>query len=233
MQTRIAFGATLFLLSIVASTAPASVEPPRQLHFDVFLDDRPIGYQTLSLTPIQDGLRVEIEAAFDVTLLRLKAFEYDHRNVEQWRHGCLHSIESSTQQNGKPYHVTGSAGSEGFSVSSNLGSQDLPRCVGTFSYWDKDALLERSKLLNSQTGEYVAIGMRALGRGTTLLGDRKIPVERYVIEGKDLEITLAYAVDGGEWVALDSPLWGGWTLRYRRSATDLPSTSSSAQPLPN
>jgi len=233
MQTRFAFGATLVLLSTFASTAPASVESPRQLHFDVFLDERPIGYQRVALTPMQGGLRVEIEAAFDVTLLRLKAFEYDHRNVEQWRGGCLQSIESSTEQNGKPYHVSGSAGSDGFSISSNLGRQSLPDCVGTFSYWDKDELLKRSKLLNSQTGEYVAVGMRALGRGTTLLGDRKIPVERYVIEGKGLEITLAYAVDGGEWVALDSPLWAGWTLRYRRSATDLPRTLGAALPQTN
>ena len=205
----------------MASSAPASVETARDLNFDVFLDERPIGHQRLALTPMKDGLRIEIEAAFEVTILRLKAFAYDHHNVEQWRGGCLQSIESSTEQNGKPYHVTGSAGSNGFAVSSNLGRQSLPDCVGTFSYWDRRELLKRSKLLNSQTGEYVSVAMRALGPGTVKLGARKVPVERYVIEGKDLEITLAYAVDGGEWVALDSPLWGGFTLRYRRSPDEL------------
>jgi hypothetical protein len=45
-------------------------------------------------------------------------------------------------------------------------------------------------------------------------------VERYVLKGQGLDITLAYAVDGGDWVALDSRLDGGRTLRYRRSAGD-------------
>ncbi len=219
--------AALFMLLIIsiqsslASPAFAIRAAARDLTFDVFLDERPIGTQRVALRPQGDGLRVEIRAAFELTLLRIKAFAYDHRNVEQWRGGCLQSIESSTEQNGKPYRVTGEAFAGGFAVSSALGVQNLTDCVGTFSYWDKGQLVGRSKLLNSQTGEYVSVALRELGRGILVLAGREIPVDRYVLEGKDLEITLAYAVDSGEWLALDSPVWGGWTLRYRRSAAEL------------
>ncbi len=206
--------------AIPAAPAQAAAvrDAERELRFDVFLDERPIGYQRFALQPTADGLRIEIRAAFEVTLLRLKAIAYDHRNVEQWRGGCLESIESKTEQNGKPYHVTGRADGEVFSVSSGLGRQQLSDCVGTFAYWDKREILKRTKLLNSQTGEYVSVATRPLGRGTLAFGGREVPVDRYRIEGEDLEITLAYAADGDEWLALDSPLWGGWTLRYRRSA---------------
>lgn len=202
--------------------AAAIPETERELRFDVFLDDRPIGYQRFALQPSADGLQVDVRAAFEFTLLRLKTITYDHRNVERWRGGCLESIESTTRQNGKPDHVSGRAEPDGFAVASRLGRQRIDECVGTFAYWDKREILKRRKLLNSQTGEYVAVETRSLGRGTLALGAREIPVERYVIEGDDLEITLAYALGSDEWLALESPLFGGWTLRYRRSADSLP-----------
>ena len=209
-----------------SAIAAATPEPGRELNFDVFLDDRPIGYQRFALQSNGDDLRVEIRAAFEFTLLRLKTVTYDHRNVEQWRDGCLQSIEPKTQQNGKPDHVSGRAEPDGFAVSSRRGSQRLDACVGTFAYWDKREILKRRKLLNSQTGEYVDVATRSLGRGTLALGPREIPVERYRIEGDGLEITLAYAVGSDEWVALESPLFAGWTLRYRRSADSLPAGSA-------
>jgi len=224
---------SLFILvigSTLASPSFAIRGAARDLTFDVLLDERPIGTQRFTLRPQGDGLRVETQATFELTLLRIKAFDYDHRNVEQWRGGCLQSIESSTQQNGKPYRVTGAAGADGFAVSSALGDQSLSDCVGTFSYWDRGQLVGRSKLLNSQTGEYVSVALRELGRGTLELAGREISVDRYVLEGKDLEITLAYAVDSGEWLALDSPVWGGFTLRYRRSAADLPVVDDETDP---
>jgi|JI10StandDraft_1071094.scaffolds.fasta_scaffold465382_1 hypothetical protein len=218
--------ASLLVAAIAAAPAQAAAvrDAARELRFDVFLDERPIGYQRFALQPTAEGLRIEIRAAFEFTLLRLKSFAYDHRNVEQWRGGCLESIESSTEQNGKPYRVTGRAEGKVFSVSSDLGRQQLSDCVGTFAYWDKREILKRTKLLNSQTGEYVPVATRSLGRSTLAFGGREVPVDRYVIEGDDLEITLAYATADDEWLALDSPLWGGWTLRYRRSADALKET---------
>jgi hypothetical protein len=177
------------LLARLAAAAPASLASQRQLNFDVFLDERPIGYQRFDLQQDLDGLRVETRAEFELTLLRIKAIAYDHRNVEQWRDGCLQSIASQTESNGKPYQVkgrvtervTGSSGSNGFAVTSNEGSQRLTDCVGTFSYWDKRQLLGRSQLLNSQTGEYLAVESKSLGPGTLTLGDRQLAVERYLL----------------------------------------------------
>ncbi|MBK7951004.1 MAG: hypothetical protein IPK00_20145 [Deltaproteobacteria bacterium] len=195
--------------------------PKRALHFDVFLDERPIGFQRFELAPGAEGLTVETRARFELTLLRIKALDYDHHDREHWRGGCLHSIESRTRQNGKDYRVTGRATAGGFTVEGQEGHQRLASCVGTFSYWDKAQLLRQTKLLNSQTGEYLAVATKALGRGALRLGDREIAVDRYVIEGEDLEIHLAYTQDGSEWVALDSPLFAGRELRYRRRLADL------------
>lgn len=206
---------------LCALAASASVDGARRLTFDVFLDERPIGVQRFGLETTPNGLRVETQAAFELTVLRITAFAYEHHNIELWRDGCLHSIDSRTNSNGTLYRVTGSASGDVFLVSNDAGERRLEECVGTFSYWDKRELLQRSQLLNSQTGDYVNVTARPLGSGSLKLGDRELPVERYELRGRDLAIQLAYSAGTGEWVALDSEVAGGRTLRYRRSVEEL------------
>jgi hypothetical protein len=209
--------AASLLCALLFTSAEASSQAPRRLSFDVFLDERPIGFQYFDLQPTQDGLRVTTQAEFEVKVLRITAFEYGHRNEELWSGRCLKTIESTTNSNGTPYRVSGRAGDAGF-VLGGVGRQPpLGDCVGTFAYWDRSQLAGRNRLLNSQTGEYVPVAVRSLGAGSVTLGGREVRVERFALSGKDIDITLAYAADNGEWLTLDSRLEGGRTLRYRRA----------------
>lgn len=223
--------AALFARPIDAAEAPsvaASGRAPeatsRTLLFDVFLDDTPIGYHRFVLHPNEAGFTVEIEARFAWNLLGVKALDYDHHNREHWRDGCLVSIESKTRQNGKTYRVVGTKRGDRFELESQDGTRRLAGCVGTFAYWDRAALLRRKRLLNAQTGEWLAAETRALGVGRGRLGAREVGVDRFRIEGSDLAIELAYAADGGDWLALESPVLFGKKLRYRRALP--PATAS-------
>lgn len=220
------FAVTTSLAVVPATPVNATVgDGVRKLSFDVFLDDRAIGYQRFELTPAGDGTRIETQAEFEVKLLLITAFAYDHRNTELWRGGCLQSIDSRTDSNGKNYTVSGRARGNTFVVETNEGEHRLGDCVASFAYWDKDVLLQRQRLLNSQTGEYMPVRIDSLGPDRVRIGQRDVAVERYALRGQGLDITLAYAVGGGDWVALDSRLDGGRTLRYRRSPGDLSASS--------
>ncbi|MDQ1241281.1 MAG: hypothetical protein QG550_532 [Pseudomonadota bacterium] len=199
------------------ATADASSEAPRRLNFDVFLDERPIGFQHFDLQPTRDGVRVVTQAEFQVKVLRITAFEYDHRNEELWSGRCLQAIESTTNSNGTPYRVSGRAGEAGFVLGVGGPGRRIDDCVGTFAYWDRSQLAGRDRLLNSQTGEYVQVEVRPLGAGSLALDGRDVRVERFALSGRDIDITLAYAADSGEWLALDSRLESGRMLRYRRA----------------
>lgn len=207
----------------VASTvsATSSGDGMRRLTFDVFLDDRAIGYQRFDLTRSADGIRLETQAKFKVKVLMITAFAYDHRNSELWREGCLHAIDSRTDSNGKRYAVSGRARGTAFLLETKTGERVLGNCVASFAYWDKDVLLQSQRLLNSQTGEYLPVRIDSLGNDRLRIGQRELRVERYAIRGKGLDITLAYTAGGGDWVALDSRLEGGRTLRYRRQAGEV------------
>ncbi len=194
----------------------------RKLNFDVFLDDREIGFQRFTLTPTEDGKRIETEAKFEVRFLRITAFAYDHRNTEVWRDGCLQTIDARTDSNGKKQTVSGRDRGSTFVVISPQGERTLGDCVASFAYWDRDLLLQRQRLLNSQTGEYTPVRINRLGLGSVRLAEREVTVERYAIRGAGIDISIAYAVDSGEWVSLDSKLDGGRTLRYLRSPDSVP-----------
>jgi len=216
MPVRRLLAAASLLGGLFFATADASSEAPRRLNFDVFLDERPIGFQHFDLQPTRDGVRVVTQAEFEVKVLRITAFEYDHRNEELWSGRCLQAIESTTNSNGTPYRVSGRAGEAGFVLGGGGLGRPLGDCVGTFAYWDRSQLAGRDRLLNSQTGEYVPVEVRPLGAGSLTLGGRDVRVERFALSGRNIDITLAYAADSGEWLALDSRLESGRTLRYRR-----------------
>jgi hypothetical protein len=220
MQSRFSLFALVASLAVIPAVpvVAAAGDSARKLNFDVFLDDRAIGYQRFVLATTGEGMRIETRAEFAVKLLRITAFEYDHRNTELWRGGCLQSIDSRTDSNGKKYMVSGRARGDLFVVATNDGESRLGDCVASFAYWDRDALLQRQRLLNSQTGEYVPVEVRPLGAGSLTLGGRDVRVERFALSGRNIDITLAYAADSGEWLALDSRLEAGRTLRYRRAA---------------
>lgn len=204
-------------VDVRATAAQPDARAARELKFDVFLGERPIGYQRFTLQPSSDGLRIETRAEFAVRVLGVKVYEYDHRNTEVWRGDCLQTIESQTNSNGKAYRVQGRAVSGAFVVDARAGERRLSDCVGTFAYWDKRQLLSRTQLLNPQTGEYVPVRVRALGPATLELGARRVAVDRYALLGKDLDITLEYASGTGEWLSLESRIEGDRLLRYRRA----------------
>jgi hypothetical protein len=206
--------------AMLAGAAHADPPPARQWNFTVFLDGREIGYHSFQLNRSAERMRLETRAQFAVKFFLLTVYTYDHHNTELWRDGCLEGIESRTDSNGERYRVSGARRDGGLLVSTDAGEQRLDECVASFAYWDR-RLLERRRLLNSQTGEYLPVRLEPLGAGSLALGERTIAVQRYALAAQGLDIELTYAADSGEWLALDSRLEKGQVLQYRRDPADL------------
>jgi hypothetical protein len=214
-QRSVATGMAALLVTTLAAVTPGFAEA-RVLEFDVSLDQRPIGRHTYSFERQADRLQVESVADFEVKALVFTAWSYRHRNVETWDADCLAAIESSTIINGERTTVAGDGGPAGLRVATPQRETPLAGCVRSFAYWDPE-LLESGRLLNPQTGEYLPVVRRALPRGELQIGGHSVPVERYALTGADLDITLTYHAETGEWLALDSIVEGGRRLSYRRS----------------
>ncbi|WP_299079545.1 DUF6134 family protein [uncultured Paraglaciecola sp.] len=182
--------------------------------FDVLLDDKKIGYHDF-LVKEQGGQQViQTNARFDIKILFIKVFSYRHENEERWQGNCLRAINATTDSNGDDFVVRGEATSDGFSVKTLSDQQDLPACLMTFAYWNPDFLQEK-RLLNSQTGEYEAVTITQQGQEDVLINDKAVKAVKYLIDVEAGPITLWYAADDRQWLALESVVEGGKTLRYQ------------------
>jgi len=201
---------TVMLLALVP-TVGANTE--REWRFKVYLDEQEIGYHRFQVRDQGDSRVVHSDARFDVKVLFFTAYRYDHQNREHWHDGCLRAIRANTDDNGTTYAVQGESVGDRFLVAAGPQTAQLPSCVRTFAYWNL-SLLQHSRLLNAQTGEYVDVAIEHLGPETVKVGGIDVPARAYRLRAEKFDIKLWYSLDD-RWLALDSTTEDGHRLRYR------------------
>ena len=200
----------------------ASFSVPQQpLRFDVSLDDRAIGYHSFDFSINDSGqFTVDVDAVFDVRVLLIPVFSYQHSNRETWRDGCLQRIESKTDSNGTRFQVSGVSRDGVFELNDEGDRKRLETdCLMTFAYWDQ-RLLQQRQLLNAQTGDVVDVVVSREGEESVELDDQPVVADVYRIrgDGGDVDIRLWYAQGSGQWLRLESRLPNTRLLRYEREA---------------
>jgi hypothetical protein len=206
------------LAALLCLSTAAGAMSDAQWRFDVFLDDKPIGYHDFTIARTASGERLRSEARFDVRLLKIPVYRYAHQAVEHWDGSCLQRIEATTDDNGERLTVRGRTEDDGFVVTTGTGREVLAGCVMSFAYWDT-RILQAERLLNPQNGEYLGVEVVEMGSEELSLGDETVAARRYRLTGDDLLIDLWYA-DDQQWLALQSTLPSGRTLLYRRQVSN-------------
>jgi len=213
MKTATLRAAVLAVFWAALPPAHASASSSREWRFEVFLDDKPIGFHTFRLSDSGATRELRGEARFSVKLLGFTIYDYAHRNLELWRHDCLQHIDASTDDNGEDFHVRGAIEGEQLVLENSTGNSILPGCVMTFAYWNP-AILSQQRLLNAQTGEYLDVSIQQLDEKPLQLQGRAVPALHYRIRTGESNIELWYSSDG-DWLALSTATSGG-ELRYHR-----------------
>ena len=210
---------TLALLWLCTALLPLqlSASTNNEWRFEVFLDDKPIGFHHFRLNTSGDTRELRGEAQFSVKLLGFSVYDYSHQNMELWQQDCLQRIEASTDDNGKELFVRGNSNGEQLLLEDSSGNRGVPGCVMTFAYWNPE-ILAQQQLLNAQTGEYLDIRVQSLGEKTLQLQGRDIPALHYRLSTDEDDIELWYSSDR-DWLALSTTTRGGRKLHYQRIAT--------------
>lgn len=188
----------------------------KEWNFDVYLDKTRIGQHTFKLSEANELVS---QAKFNVKVLFINAYQYQHTAIEEWQDGCLKSLEASTLENDVATKVKGSADSGRFMVSDGKEQKALPACAMTFAYWSQK-MLQQTKLLNPQNAEW--LDTRIIKTGSEMLDvkGQKIEALRYKLDaslaGKPkLNIDLWYRADNHDWVALRSTTPEGYIINYK------------------
>ena len=146
-------------LLTITFMASASMENHRLYDFKVFLEDREIGKHRFTVTPAGEKIYVKSEANFDVKVLFISAYSYEHTSNEEWQGDCLRSITATTDDNGDERYVHGHYDNNYLLLSTSVGQQKHEGCVRTYAYWNPE-YLSSEQLLNPQTGELEPVKAR-------------------------------------------------------------------------
>ncbi|MFD1121297.1 DUF6134 family protein [Methylophilus flavus] len=186
--------------------------------FDVWLDKQKIGTHTFSF----DNQQLQSRANFEVKILFINAYRYQHQADETWQGACLSSLKAHTVEKKTVTDVSGQLKEGQFVIDKQEGKneekQALPACTMTFAYWNP-AILKQTKLLNPQNAEYLDVTVTDDGAKTIMVKGQNILTHQYHLtgryKGKDkLNITLWYDQQQ-DWVALESVTPEGYKIIYR------------------
>jgi Family of unknown function (DUF6134) len=201
------------LLLLLSSSIPAMAQ---DWNFDVYLDKSKIGTHTFTLS---ENRMLTSRAKFNVKVLFINAYKYDHISKEQFDGDCLKSLETNTTENKVVSNVIGSKKDSGFEVTDGKIKQTLPACSMTFAYWNPK-ITEQTKLLNPQNAEYLDAKFENLGSDNILVKGKATETTHYKLKGalggkNKLNIELWYANNNKDWVALKSITPEGYNIIYK------------------
>ena len=100
---------TLFYIAMIVSVfipgLSSSEEMQKNYVFEVLLNNKPIGTHSFAIEQLQDTTNVTTRADFDVKLLFINVYSYDHKNTETCKNDCLSQLYASTNDNGEQHSV--------------------------------------------------------------------------------------------------------------------------------
>lgn len=216
MRSKLLVLGVFYLFSLVSpANAVERMEGIGLWDFDVYLNDKKVGKHKFNVSGSDGARQVISEASFRYKFLFISAYRYEHSAEERWANDCLVEVDANTNANGKRTQVYGEQSGGGFIVDRDDKSTTLPDCVMTFAYWNPE-FLEQPRLLNPQTGDYVAVRVDKLGEEILEVRGQPVTATRFKLSADEIDLTLWYSLDK-EWLALESIAKGGHIIRYELS----------------
>lgn len=199
------------LFAVAFQTSAGQLE----LAFDIYLDDRPVGFHRVQIQESADERRVSVEAEMSVDILFVNAFSYRHRADEVWRGDCIAALSTRTDDDGERRRVEASRIGDALVLTTDDAQKHLDGCVRTFAYWNPQ-LLDQDFLLNTQTGDYEPVRLVQVVDQPLHFKGREYGEMQYRLEvGDTVKIDLWYDANR-TWRALQTEVKSGRVLSYVR-----------------
>ncbi len=201
----------LYLLLIALCLS--NIAQANEWRFIAKIDGKPMGEHSFKLSD-NDGVKTLLsEAKFNVKVLFINAYKYQHTAKETWRDDCLQALTANTNENKVITKTNGKMEGQQFVLETAQGNQSLGECVMTFAYWNPK-MLKQTKLLNPQNGDWLDVQIKQMGNETITVKGKPIETEHYSLNATKMKIELWYTATGKQWVALKSTTPEGYVVTY-------------------
>jgi hypothetical protein len=191
---------TIFLGLLVLAIGPAAAQPAatpppasdRRL-FDIFRDGNKIGTEVVEIDKDRDTTNITFTTHISVVVLFIQAYHFDHSATETWTGGRFVSYKALTDDNGTKHSVTAIAAGDKVDLEVDGKQSEAAPDLLPASWWNKD-FLNRTDMLDSETGRLISIKVTDLGDETLVQNGAKIEAHHYKISG-DLDRDLWFDGD--------------------------------------
>jgi hypothetical protein len=207
-------GAVLGLLPM-AGRAALPIPAGNRLGFDVLRKGSKLGTHILTFDRTGDGLVVHVEVDIAYKIGPITLYHYTHRATETWAGDQVVAVQTSTDDDGTKYDVSGRREASGFVVQGTKASRYVaPANALPATHWNRREL--DGPWINTQDGRLMR--PRIVTQGIDAIptaGGESVKARHFNLSG-DVQLDMWYE-DGRGWAGL-SFTKGGAEVRYERQA---------------
>lgn len=178
--------AIALLFPLAASPAWAAyTENNGALNFAVYRDDSEIGTHTLIFHKNGGSLDVSVKTdiAVKLPIIGITVYRFEHEGHETWTDGHLTALQSKTNEDGTPHHLSVHANGAGLSVDGDGRTGESKPSIIPASLWRED-LVRSSVLLNTLDGREMSVTVNEKGTEEVMVGNTPVEARHFVISGE-------------------------------------------------
>jgi len=199
-----------------AQAAPSSAG---RLEFEVLRNGEPFGRHTVVVSGSGPNLRAQTNVVLRAGAGPVTLYRYEQSCSETWNSGALAAIDCNTLKDGRRTRVRGAVQGSELRITGARGEMEFALDIAPTSWWTRPAVYARS-MLNTETGDLMAMRVTRMGRETIDAGGERIQADRVRVQGT-LAVDLWYDAQG-RWVGC------AFTVRNQRIEYRLASPLSAA-----
>jgi len=180
----------------LAPALPAAENPGWELReFAISIDNHQAGRYRMEISPQPDGSVLVSSQAKVLLNYLIFRYTYQFAGTERWHNGCLVSLNSKSNDDGKKFQVNAVAHNNDIRVTVNGSTSAYRGDVWTTTYWQLPDPHYRDQgvpLLDADTGRYLAGTLRFIDReNLTILGKPEV-CTHYHISAPGIDVDAWY-----------------------------------------
>lgn len=199
--TRRRFGGLAMAMGALGLPAPAWALEPVNRTFEIFRKGDHVGEHRVTFSASATGMEVVTEIDIAVKVAFITAYRYTQRGRDAWAGPRLVASEISTDDDGRKTHVVLGARDGQLLGEGPEGRIELPLGDMTDLCWWNPGIVQRQRLLDSQTGIVSPLDTWDLGRRSFVSGGQPVEAQGFGIRASEARGGEVWYDDEGGWVS--------------------------------
>ncbi len=195
------------------------------LEYELFRNNKLIGYHTYKFERNQDILLIDNEVSFKITKLGVDLYKYYATGIEKYKNGVFINFSSKTNQNKKEKYVNITVDTVDESLiidgSSFKGKADKELIIGT---WWNHEIVKKKAQISAVSGRIIEQKVEFKGKEEVKIGDKVYKTLRFNFSSSDPSLSKDKKLNTDIWYEEGTYLWvkaafdktGYWEYRLKK-----------------